>query len=186
MIGNTSIDTNKTNNCFIKDYFENPTLDFLKFSKISISECSLSYSAYIPFLNVSTEKELEEKLEENLLFISDKNYDKYFENCILIYKSSILFKNWFNSLTIDLSSIVSFKLKKQEEDEPYIIKIKLEIKDKNNNSIDFFLCIPDLIVINKKEYKLNFNIVLLIQHINSLLFKHLSNYNKNKDYKNNI
>ncbi len=186
MITNTSIDINKTDDCFIKDYFEKPTLDILKFSKVSISETSSSYNDYVPFLNVSTKEELHQKLEENLLLISNDSYDKYFNNCIFIYESNILLKNWYNYLTIDLSSMEYLTVKRQSEDFDNLVKIMLEIKKKNNHSVHFFLYLSDLIIINNKEYKLNLNSRLLIQHINSLLFKQLSNYNKNKDYKNNI
>lgn len=181
-----SIDSNKEDKCFIKDYFKNPTLDFFKLCNLSISTHSLSSNTYVPILNVSNKEELQEKLEENIFFISDKNYDHYFENCILLYNSSILFKNWFSSLMLNLSDIESFKLSNQSEESSIFIKIKLEIKLKNNNSNDFIFLIPNFAIINKKEYKLNFNVTLLIQYINSLLFKHLSNYNKNKEYKNNI
>lgn len=87
---------------------------------------------------------------------------------------------------INLSDIESFKLSNQSEEFSIFIKIKLDIKLKNNNSNDFIFLIPNFAIINKKEYKLNFNVTLLIQYINSLLFKQLSNYNKNKEYKNNI
>lgn len=181
-----SININKKNECFIENYFKNPTLDIFKFCNLSISQRAKAYNNYIPNLEVSNKKELNEKLEQSILFISDKNYENYFENCILLYNSSILFKNWFIFYIIDLVDIASLRTKNVSEENSVVIKLQLDIKLKNNTCYEFILFIPRFIIINEEEYKLNFDITLLTQHINSLLFKHVSNYNKNIEYKNNL